>query len=167
MLAVRHFPNLATPALMDRLRERARYDVDGRASVWLFSGGVYLPADFKEIALAVCPDVPPEAWEGVALQCYRDGNAITPCHSDEGSTGLGFILSLGAARTLRTHRVAESGLPNPCGYSSQIDVCFIECVNGTAVIWDREFHRTHHHQIVADPGAGERLSLVFRTSKGG
>lgn len=160
MLAVRHVsPHLASAALFARLRSAARYDADGRHSRWLWSGGPGLAADLASIACAVCPELPLSAWQGVLMQCYRDGNAVTPCHSDFGHA-MGFILSLGATRTLRVHRTLDGTAA--CG-DYDLDAVRIECAHGTALVMDGEFHATHHHQLVADPGAGERISLVFRT----
>ena len=162
MLAVRHYPELVTPELMDWLSFKVRrgYDDDGLFSQWLVEDDRPLPGPLPDIAQAVCPGVD---FRAVALRGYRDGSAVTPCHSDHGATGFGFILSLGATRTFRAHRVpdgvratAECGDPN-------LDVLEIQCVSGTVVIMDEAFHRHHHHQVAPDPGAGERLSLVFRT----
>ncbi len=158
MLSVRHFPNLATAALWDWLRPFAKYDADGRASRQLSAGVEPLAPGLESVARAVCPEAKPGEWESVLVQCYRDGSAVTPCHSDLTSTGFGFILSLGAARTFRVHRTERDSC-----IDYDVSPTLIECVNGTAVIMDEEFHRRHHHQIVPDAGAGERMGLVFRT----
>lgn len=152
MLAVRHFPELVQPALWDWLHQFAVYDADGRASRQLPIG-----PELEEIGRVICPKV--TEWESVFLQCYQHGSATTPCHADL-NNGLGFILSLGATRTLRLHRVPDWA--RGCG-DYDLDPIRLECVSGTAVIMDEEFHRHHHHQIVPDPGAGERMGLVFRT----
>lgn len=165
MLTVRHLPHLATPELWERVcrwLDRTPPDADGRACVWLWASGGYghLEPWMKELAQAVCPDVPPEAWEGVVAQRYMHGSAVTPCHADQGHA-IGFIFSLGATRTLRLHRVREGAAD--CG-DLNLDVVCIECAEGTAVIMDEVFHRNHHHQLMASPDVrGERISLVFRT----
>lgn len=155
MLSIRHRPEAITPALLALIRPWVRYDADGRSCCWLTDGGLTLsaPPELAAVARAVCPEFDALKY-GVALQGYRDGAAVTPCHSDLGSSG--FILSIGATRTFRVHRV----LGDVC---TNIDEIRIECVHGTAVLMDKAFHAAWHHQIVADPGVtGERLSLVFR-----
>ncbi len=163
MLAVRHHPELATPRLWAWLRPRAGRYEGGRASCWLCEGGP-LPPELEAVALAVCPDVDPDAWAKVGLQCYRDGRAATECHTDAGATGFGFILSLGATRTFRVHRVPDGVRPQEgCGEYG-LDARAIECAAGTAVLMDEAFHARWHHEIPPEPGAtGARLSLVFRT----
>lgn len=143
MLAIRYHPELATPALVAWLRSLVRYDEEGRYSSWLPMSPL-----LAGIAEAICP-----GEYTVLLQAYRDGRAITPCHSDaEG----GFILSIGATRTLRLHRVEPGGCSN-------LDVVDIECVEGTVIAMDGAFHAGWHHQIVADASVTEeKLSLVFR-----
>ncbi len=124
MLVVRHYPWLVTPLLRVWLRAFVKYDDDGRCSCWLATVGAKetLPLLLEHLASAVMPDV---AFEGVLLQCYRDGRAVTPCHAD--LAGSGFILSLGAARTFRLHRVRD--LPG-CG-NYDLDVVNVQCVEGT------------------------------------
>lgn len=164
MLTVRHLPRLATPALWERLKRYAAYDALGRATGWLVAGGARrLDVELAGIALAVCPEVPLEDWEHVLVQCYRDGAAATVCHSDADKTGLSFVLSLGATRTLRTHRAPTGEV---CVIDRDLDVVLVECAHGTVVIMDADFHRHHHHRLIADPGAGERFGLVFRTNPG-
>lgn len=162
MLAIRYLPGLVTPALWARLGYGllgAPPDADGRASVWLCADGE-LAGWMQELALAVCPDVPARCWHGVILQRYAHGGAVTPCHADHGHA-LGFILSLGATRTLRLHRVPEGAAG--CG-DRDLDVTSIECVEGTAVIMGARFHQHYHHQLIPSPDeVGERISLVFRT----
>lgn len=158
MLAVRHYPHLVTPALRSWVREFVKYDDDGRGSCWLATTGKEvqsLPVMLANVADAVMPVV---QFESVLLQSYRDGRAITPCHADAAG---GFILSLGAPRTFRIHRVPF--LPMGCG-DRDLDAMTIECVEGTVLVMDAAFHAGWHHQIVADPkDVGEKLSLVFRS----
>lgn len=156
MLAVRHYPELATPALRAWLRPFVSYDVDGRGSRWFMEGGILLPP-LADIVDRVAPGI---VWSGALLQCYRDGRAVTPCHTDAGGTGFGFILSLGATRTFRVHRAATA-----C--DCDLDAVSIECTEGAVLLMDEAFHAGWHHQIAADPGVmGEKLSLVFRTRPG-
>ena len=163
MLTIRHHPELATPALLAWLRPFVRYDGEGRGCRWLVEDAP-LPPELAAVARAVCPGLGAGAFSGVILQCYRDGRATTPCHSDAGATGFSFVLSLGAPRTWRTHRVppgtrATAGCGDP-----GLGVLEIEAVPGLAVLMGEDFHKDHHHQVAADPGVtGERLSLVFRT----
>lgn len=159
MLAVRHYPELVTPALLSWLRGFVKYDDDGRGSCWLATAGGNggLPIILAAVAEAVMPGV---RFTGVLLQSYRDGSAVTPCHTDDGGTGDGFILSLGSPRTFRVHRIADG-----CETG---DAVHIQCVEGTALLMDCAFHAGWHHQIIADPTVtGEKLSLVFRTDPGG
>lgn len=152
MLTIRYRPEAATTLLMQWLRPRVHYDADGRYSMYLVDQ-TPLPPELRRVANIVCPEVDADQFLVVALQCYRDGNAVTPCHSD--APVFGFILSLGATRTFRVHR---STCDNP------LDIAEIECVNGMAILMDETFHAGWHHQLVADPGVTkERLSLVFRT----
>ncbi len=163
MLAIRHHPELSTVALASWLRSKAAYDVQGRMGAWLATNGE-LPRVLEGIAEEICPGI---EFDGVVLQCYRDGNAATDCHTDLGY-GIGFILSLGATRTFRIHRVGDD-FPVKAGcIDRDLDVCEIECVNGTVIVMDEAFHAHWHHQIAPDPQVtGERLSLVFRTKAKG
>ncbi len=155
MLSIRYCPEAITPALLALLRPRVCYDADGRASVYLVDHAMPAP-ELKAVAAAVCPETDPNLFRCVILQAYRDGRATTPCHSDLGSAG--FILSVGATRTFRVHRVSAAG----CG-DGATDAISIECVHGTAVVMDEAFHSGWHHQVVADESVTEeRLSLVFR-----
>lgn len=157
MLSVRYRPEAITPELLALIRPRVGYDADGRGSVWLVEDGAPLPAEFAAVARAVCPEDGAASY-AVILQSYRDGTAVTSCHTDLGRPG--FILSVGATRTFRLHRVPPGA--SGCG-DYDLDAILIECVHGTAVVMDAAFHATWHHQIVADAGvADERLSLVFR-----
>lgn len=168
MLEVRHYPELATPELWAWLQPHVGdyANSDGRRSKWLVESEA-LPLPLAAVARAVCPDVPPGRWTRVALQCYEDGRAQTPCHTDAGATGFGFVLSLGATRTLRLHRVpAGTAATAGCG-DQDLDVVKVECVPGTVVLMDEAFHASWHHWIAPEPGVtGERLSLVFRTQPG-
>lgn len=156
MLTIRQRPEAATALLMQWLRPRVQYDADGRFSAYLVDEAP-LPAELRRVANLVCPEVDADSFRGVILQAYRDGRAATPCHSD--APVFGFILSLGAPRTLRLHRVPDGG---GC---SDLDTIRVECVNGTAILMDADFHAGWHHQLVPDIGMmRERLSLVFRTS---
>ncbi len=162
MFSVRHCPDLVTPLLRTWLRAFVKYDDDGRGSCWLATTSKQverLPLLLEHLASAIAPGV---AFEGVLLQCYRDGQAVTPCHTD--LTGFSFVLSLGAPRTFRIHRVRD--LPG-CG-NYDLDVVNVQCVEGTVLIMDKEFHVGWHHQIVPDPDVTEeKLSLVFRARPGG
>ncbi len=155
MFSIRHYPGLVTPLLRVWLRAFVKYDDDGRGSCWLATTGKCaetLPLLLGNLADAIMPDV---VFEGVLLQCYRNGRAVTPCHTDAG--GAGFILSIGAPRTFRIHRGMFG-----CG-ADALDVVNIECIEGTVLLMDEEFHAGWHHQIVADPDiTEEKLSLVFR-----
>jgi alkylated DNA repair dioxygenase AlkB len=159
MLAVRHYPQLVTPGLRAWLQAFARYDADGRGSVWLATCSKQvkkLPLLLANVANTVAPGLP---FSGALLQCYHDGNAVTPCHTDAGGTGFSFILSVGATRTFRIHR-------GSCVDS--LDAMTIECIEGTVIVMDESFQRDWHHQIIPDPNiTGEKLSLVFRTNPGG
>ena len=165
MISVRHYPELVTPALRAWLRAFVTYDADGRGSCWLATIGKEaeaLPAMLKGIADAVAPG---RIWSGALLQCYRDGEAGTPCHTDASGTGFGFILSLGAPRTFRVHRVPSGA--SGCG-DYDLDAALVQCIEGTVLVMDEDFQRGWHHQIVLDLGiVGEKLSLVFRTKPGG
>ncbi len=162
MLAVRQQPELVTPKLLTWLPKGA-YDADGLWSTWLVEDGK-LPPILAAIGEAVCPGV---AFQAVALRGYKDGNAVTPCHSDHRAAGLSFILSMGATRTFRLHRVPAWVKPTQgCG-NPDLDVLQIECRAGAVVILSEAFQASWHHQVVADPGVTEeRLSLVFRTRPG-
>ena len=128
MFAVRHHPELVTPELRAYLRPFVRYDGDGRGCRTLADDR--LPPELADAARAVAPGV---AFSGVVLQCYRDGAAVTPCHTDHGITGFSFILSLGAARTFRIHRVGPGA--SGCG-DYYLDALTVECVEGTALLMD-------------------------------
>ena len=159
MLSIRYRPEAATTILTQWLRPRIRYDADGRFSMMLVDEQP-LPGELRRVANIVCPEVDADLFRGVVLQAYQHGRAVTPCHSD--APVFGFILSLGARRTFRIHRepCRDSGCRN-----SDLDAVSIECVNGTAIIMDADFHEGWHHQIVGDPAVTqEKLSLVFRTS---
>ena len=156
MLSIRHRPEAATTLLAQWLRPRLRYDADGRFSTMLVDEAP-LPQELLRVANIVCPEVDPALFRGVVLQGYQHGRAVTPCHSD--APVFSFILSLGATRTFRIHRVPDGG---GC---SDLDALSIECVNGTALVMDEAFHAGWHHQIIPDLAVmRERLSLVFRTS---
>ncbi len=163
MFIVRHHPWLVTPILRTWLRAFVKYDVDGRGSCWLATTSKQvekLPMVLEHLASAIAPDV---VFEGVLLQCYRDGRAVTPCHTD--ASGAGFILSLGASRTFRIHRILPDGYG--CG-DYDLDVVSVQCVEGTVLLMDEAFHAGWHHQIVPDPDiTEEKLSLVFRVRPGG
>ena len=162
MLAVRPCPGLVTPALWAWLRPYVRDDDDGGGCLWLeMSGGkqtATLPLLLDRVARAVAPDA---IFSGVLLQAYRDGRAVTPCHTDASGTGFGFILSLGAARTFRVH-------PTTAACEDDRGAVAVECVEGTVLVMDEAFQAGWHHRIAPDPDVtGEKLSLVFRTRPGG
>ncbi len=161
MFSVRHYPEIVTPLLWVWLRAFVKYDDDGRCSCWLATtGSKPLPLLLGNVARVIAPD---RVFEGVLLQCYRDGQAVTPCHTD--LTGFSFILSLGAPRTFRIHRTLPGGYG--CG-DYDLDVVSVQCVDGTVLIMDEAFHAGWHHQIVPDPDiTEEKLSLVFRVRPGG
>jgi alkylated DNA repair dioxygenase AlkB len=159
MLAVRHYPDLVTPGLRGWLSGLVKYDDDGRDSRWLFDGSGPMPPELTALAVVVAPGA---TFSGVLLQAYRDGGAVTPCHTDKGGTGDGFILSLGAPRTFRIHPVAAGACDD------DLDAVRVECREGTVLVMDEAFHAGWHHQVIADPGVtGEKLSLVFRTTPRG
>ncbi len=163
MLTIRYCPEAVTPELLAWLRPQVKYDTEGRASRWLVEAEP-LPPLLAAVVGVVCRGLWKRDYSGVILQCYRNGRAVTPCHSDAGATGFCFILALGATRTFRIHRVPTGTVPtadcgNPC-----LDSIQIEAVSGTAILLDEDFHATWHHQVAPDPEVTEeRLSLVFRT----
>ncbi len=171
MLRVIYRPRLVTPGLLVWVRGHvgSYANSSGRTGGWL-ARNTPLPPMLEEVVRDLCPERKPAEFTEVALQCYEDGRAVTPCHTDVG-TEHSFILSLGPyARMLRLHRVPrEVWCPDPqqCG-NPDLDVIEIECVRGTVVFMDAEFYAGWHHQIPAEPEvAGERLSLVFRTKTKG
>lgn len=158
MLSIHQHSELATPALWDWLLSFVYYDTDGRDSRWLVTGEP-LHLFLREVSRVIMPDV---HFSGVLLQAYKHGHSVTPCHTDAGGTGKGFTLSLGAPRTFRAHRT-RPGISGCADYN--LDRIQIQCVNGTVLLMDEEFHTNWHHQIVSDSGiTEEKLSLVFRTS---
>lgn len=154
MLAIRYLPELAAPGLWTWLRPFVDYDTGGRSSRLLKGENAPMPPELAAVAEGVCGHA---SFREVVLQGYRDGKATTPCHSDRGITGFSFVFSLGAARTFRVHR-------GPC--DAPVDAIALQCIEGTTILMAEVFHETWHHQVAADPGAGERLSLVFRTAPG-
>ncbi len=156
MLTIVHRPELVTPALRAWLRPCIHYDDDGRSSRWLAHHP--LPRILWEVTQAIAPDV---AFASVLLQAYRDGSAVTPCHSDEGVTGFSFSLSIGAPRFFCIHRVGEQ----PCMAIGSVN---IEVIEGTILEMSTAFQKYWHHQIIASPEVKEeKLTLVFRTRPGG
>ncbi len=152
MLAILHRPELATPELWDWLQQYVAYDVDGRCSRWLDLASLELAS----LARAMCPGMD---FASVLLQGYRDGRAVTPCHTDQGGTGFSFILSLGAPRTFRIHRVST--------LCDSVDVVTVECVSGMVLMMDGDFQNNWHHQVIPDlEVTEERLSLSYRTRPG-
>ncbi len=174
MIAVRHHPELVTPALLAWLAGLTGgtsetlvpagwlpdYDDAGQSSRWLSESPPLEPL-LARLAAAVCPGV---EFESALLRGYRDGAAVTPCHTDRHATGLTMIFSLGATRTFRVHRVPAGTLPlGSCG-DPDLDTVNIACPAGTALVLDESFQEGWHHQVAADPGVTEeRFSLVFRT----
>ncbi len=164
MLTVRYHPELATPRLYDWLRPRVKSyeNSSGRQGMWLVQAPETLPVILAAVGVAVCPEVDPRDWHTVSLQCYEDGRAVTPCHTDR--VGLTFILSLGATRTFRVHRMEGRPATEACtALDRETDRRDIECAPGTVVMIDEEFYSGWHHEIPLEPDRqGERLALVFR-----
>ena len=151
MLRVLNRPELITAGLLDWLRPFVHYDAGGRCSRLLKDELAPCPPLLEPIAAAF-----PAPYREIVLQCYRDGHATTPCHTDAGITGFSFILSIGAPRTFRVHWIADG-----CANVGRL----IRCENGTVVAMEQRFQDECHHQLAADPAVTEeRLSLVFRTA---
>lgn len=157
MLEVRYHPELVTPALVDWLRTRVTYDAAGRFNGYLKDELAPLPPELAHVAAAF-----PGRGEYfvVVLQAYRHGRTSTPCHDDGDVTGFSFILSVGATRTFRVHRVT-----GPCDAAT--DVVDLHCPSGTVILMEGRLHDAWHHQLREDPGVTEeRFGVVFRTRKG-
>ncbi len=161
MLTVRHRPELATPTLWDYLKEQlGSYEGSGgQTGKWLWRTPALMPPMLKDLAEALDPG---RVWRTAHCQGYEDGRAQTPCHTDR--AGDTVILSLGATRTLRVHRVQPgTQAQDDCTGNRDLDVFEIECASGTVVAMDEEFYRDWHHWVPPEPDrTGERLSLVFR-----